>query len=178
MQPLVHNDLLQTLTEVSAAFVGFSMLANMLQRRTGGDLFRFFGYRDVAEIGLIGVLGSLAPLLLHSFGWPEETVWRWSSAIFGAIHIAGATAAGRRRRAIDDGRVFRETFRAIPISAGMLFLLLAVVVALAITNAFAPGPASAARHVSAVAISLGVAGWMFLLTTFVVGVGDSDSTAE
>jgi hypothetical protein len=160
---------LQTLTEVSAAFVGFSMLANALRSSRGDELMRFMNYRDVAEIGLIGVLGSLAPLLLYSFGWPEETAWRWSSAIFGAAHIVGAFASGRRRnRTIfaEDEQSMVQFLVSNPLRVVPAFSCLAVVFVLAITNTVAPGPLSGARHVSAVAISLGIAGWFFLFAAF------------
>lgn len=176
MQLLVHHDLLQTLTEVSVAFVGFSMLANVLRRSTGGEFIRFLGYRDVAATGVIGMLGSLTPLLLHSFGWPGEAVWRWSTAIFGAVYIAAAASSFRRQRdaLLDDVQTIRKRLGANPLFHTIQSSLFVVVVVLALINVFAPGPASAARHVLAVAISLVAAGWIFLDATF--GGNPEDST--
>lgn len=168
MQPLAHHDLLQTLTEVSVAFVGFSMLANVFRRSTGGELIRFLGYRDVAQGGLICMLSSLTPVLLHSFGWPGDAVWRWSSALFGAVYIAAATSSFRRQRSviIDDAWTLRKWMSANPLFHIIVSSLFVVVVVLALINVFAPGPASAARHVLAVTLSLVAAGWIFLDATF------------
>jgi hypothetical protein len=97
MQPLPHESLLQTLAELSVAFVGFSMLASVFRGRRGEEHLRFLDFRDVAEIGLIAAVGSLAPQLLQAFDFPAEAAWRGASGLLGALFTAGYVLAVRRR---------------------------------------------------------------------------------
>jgi hypothetical protein len=56
LQILPDASLLQTLLEVSVAFVGFSMLASVFRSGTGDELVRFASFRDVADVSLLAAL--------------------------------------------------------------------------------------------------------------------------
>jgi hypothetical protein len=71
--------------------------AERYSRKSQRALLRFMGFRDVAEIGLIATLGSLALQLLQSFGLSEELTWRAAVGLLGGLYTAGYFAALRRR---------------------------------------------------------------------------------
>ena len=159
MQALQHASLLELLAEVSVAFVGFSTLASVLRPNVQNDRVRFFGFRDVAETGLIATLGSIGPLVLTAFELSPNTTWRLASGAVGAIWIVGATGAVRRQdRALIARRTpfFLLTTRAVA----------ALVALLALANVVYP---SAARHVLLVVLCLTNSGVLFLFAAFSTG---------
>jgi hypothetical protein len=133
MQPLPHESLLQTLAELSVAFVGFSMLASVFRGRRGEDHLRFLDFRDVAEIKLIAAVGSLAPQLLQAFDFPAEAAWRGASGLLGALFTAGYVLAVRRRPVS-----FSQLFVRFPVSSIVVTACMPSIIALSITNVLLP----------------------------------------
>ena len=66
MDPLEQHDLLLTIAEVAAAFVGFSMIVAALRSQPSGGDARFHSVRDVVETGLYVVAAAFLPLIVHS----------------------------------------------------------------------------------------------------------------
>ncbi len=65
MTPLPHENLLTALGEVSAAFVGFSLVVGILRSRLASsakETRRFYATREVAENGLLAVGAAFLPL--------------------------------------------------------------------------------------------------------------------
>ena len=163
LQILPHESLLQTLLEVSVAFVGFSMLASVFRSRTDEELVRFAAFRDVAEVGLLAALGSLAPLLLNMLGLPEVTLWRCASGAFAALFVVGSAAAIRRQTRTPG---FRDRAKARPIRLACVYLNFFAVVAPAWANCVWPSYGSGTLHVWVVALTLVQAAQLFLYAAF------------
>jgi len=81
-------DLLQTLAEVSVAFVGFSTVVAVLSSET--DAFRFYSIRDVAVVGLLALAASVIPFLLLGYFENSLLAWRLSCLIFSVLWIVSA----------------------------------------------------------------------------------------
>ena len=160
MTTLAHESLLQLLAEISVAFVGFSMLASAFRSNRGDDFVRFADLRNVAETGLLAMIGSLLPLLLHAVGCPTEWTWRVSSAVLAVLWTAGATAANRRQGYL------RDRMQARPVRIAFVHGLSALVVVLGIANMFFPGTTSGGRHVLQVSLCILQSAQLFLLAGF------------
>ena len=167
MQSLPHESLLQTLAEISVAFVGFSMLASVFRTGKGDDRVRFGDFRNVAETGLLATLGSLAPLFLNALGWQDEAAWRCASGGLAVLWGVGAVAATRR---LTREEAARERTTARPVRVGLLHLVSATVVVFGFSNAFLPSPSSGGRHVLLVGLCLAQSAQLFLLAGF-EGIG-------
>jgi hypothetical protein len=156
LQPFPHESIMTTLAELSIAVVGFSMLASVF--RGANNRHRLIGFRNVAEIGLISAFGSLAPLLLHTFGFPEGTSWRLGTGLFGLLLLIGFITSMRR------GRVGSRPKRTALVNVALICV--PVLFGLACANAFFPSTISGGRHVLAVTLSLTVASLLFLQVAF------------
>lgn len=161
MDPLPYESLLQTLAELSVAFVGFSMLASVFRGSGGDDHVRFIDFRDVAEIGLIAALGSLAPQLLQAFGLSAEVSWRAASGLLGGLFTAGYVFSVRRRPVSFPHFFVRSPMINTVVTAAML-----AIAVLSITNVLLPSVYSAARYVLAVVLNLVVAALLFMRAAF------------
>jgi hypothetical protein len=69
---LAHTDLFALMAEVSAAFVGFSLVIGLLQPSHPGAAVRLNIMRAVAELAMISGGGAILVLILHEFGMPSE----------------------------------------------------------------------------------------------------------
>jgi hypothetical protein len=168
MQPLPYESLLQTLAELSVAFIGFSMLASVFRGSRGDGQLRFMDFRDVAEIGLIAALGSLAPQLLRAFGLSAEVTWRAASGLLGGLFTAGYFLAVRRRPVS-----FSRLFVRFPISTPVVTTSMLAIAVLSITNVLFPSVYSGARHVLGVVLTLVVAALLFMRAAFNPDLADS-----
>lgn len=158
LDPLPHENLLSTLGEVAAAFVGFSIVAGLLR---SGSIRRFHSMRDVAQIGLQAVAASFLPLAIHAYGASPALTWRTASAAFLALWATGLGFAikGRLSRDPDEFRVKRVRIAingALNVTGGGLLLF----------NIALAGPGSGARYASAVLLLLAIAGIQFLDAAF------------
>jgi hypothetical protein len=159
MAPLPHADLLTTIAEVSAAFVGFSLVVGVLRSRGPGSVERFLASRDVAEIGLIAVAAAFLPMALYAHGWGLEVCWRVASLGLSAAWLGSLGVAVRRR--------MREGVATPgPALVGVLLTLGVVGNGLLLANTFAPGPGSGARYITALLVFLVLAGILFIIATF------------
>jgi hypothetical protein len=159
LNPLPQENLLSALGEVSAAFVGFSLVVGILRDRssdTTEDDRSVSPMRDVAEIGLTAVGASFLPLVINDFGASPETTWRLASATVFVAGIVGAGFSIRRQRAA----ILRDSRYALIgiLNLGSFGLLL--------SNVLVVGPTSGARYSAVVLLVLTVAGVLFVSTTF------------
>lgn len=92
---LSQQDLLSTLAEVSAAFVGFSMIVSLF-RSSADSKSRVLSVRDVAETSLVIAGAALAPILVFEFGLPEESAWGLPSAVLSIAWLSMTFVALRR----------------------------------------------------------------------------------
>lgn len=154
---LAQEATLHTIAEISAAIVGFSLVGGILGSQTGAR-YRFFSVRDVAELGLLGLIASLAPSALHGFGLSPDVTWRIASGLFVALWIA--TSCIGISRYLRAG-IAAETPRFLivnPILAasGILLLLWGIF----------SGSAAGPRYVVALIFLLMTAGFAFLAAVF------------
>ncbi len=158
MTELPHYEFLFTVAEVSAAFVGFSLLVSVL--RPAEDVARFLAMRDVAEISLIVVAGSLLPYVLFQFGVREELLWRASSGGLSLVWLMGLAFA-TRRLAASGSPMWREIrLKAIAslINLGGNALLW--------WSMLVGGALSGPRYVLALSLLLSMAGGLFIWAAF------------
>lgn len=84
--PLPESSLLQTTAEVSVSLAGFVGVFLALERRDGaftpGDAFLI---RVLILCCVPPIFFSVLPIILHSLGLSEMSLWRCSSAISGAL---------------------------------------------------------------------------------------------
>ena len=100
--PLEHKDLLALIAEVSAAFVGFSMVVGVLRPEQTGEAGRMRSMRAVAETGLIAGGGAVFALVLDSLALPHRWVWRLSGLVVAVGWLVAFTYAIRRFRAAGE----------------------------------------------------------------------------
>ena len=155
---LPEQDLLTTIAEVSAAFVGFSMVVGLL-RSAPSNRTRVLSIRDVAETSLVIVGAPLAPALIHGFGLPADVAYRFPSLVLSVAWIAMTLVAiNRFTRA--------GVFGALP---GVLwFGPLSQIVAhpLLWWNVLSPDSLSGPRYTVVLVIFLAFAGLSFVVATF------------
>ena len=163
MDPLLQRDLLLTIAEVAAAFVGFSMIVAALRSQPSGGDARFHSVRDVAEIGLYVVAAAFLPLIIHSFGVGAELTWRASSAAFVAVWLLGFTFAQLRFRRGGAGFVLVRTW---PFWGAVSAILTTTGNVLLLWNLTSPTALAGPRYVTALALLLAIAGGLFINATF------------
>ena len=79
-----HQELLLTIAEVSATFVGFSGVVGVFGERTGKLEVRYQHHLlcQMITTGLSTLAMSVTPFLVAAFGFPGPMVWRISSGIY------------------------------------------------------------------------------------------------
>ena len=166
--PLPYENLLIGLAEVAAAFVGFSLVIEVL-RAEATDLpreaQRLYSMRDVAEVGLIAAGAAFLPLVIHSFEAGHGTVWRLGSGILFVVAGASALFSFARHGAASPRGLLGE-LRASPVRSGLIQSLNLGSFGLLLSNVVAPGATSGARYIAAVLGALAVAGIIFVTETF------------
>ena len=160
MNPLPHENLLGTLGEVGAAFVGFSLIASLLRPEDSVESKRRFeAIRNVAEMSLLAVGASFLPIVVHAYGWGVGDTWRISSLLFALAWLLFMGSAIVRRRLI-DAPILNQVFSSAVICATAIALgLLLYNIAFATTGA-------GARYATAVLILLGLTGALFVWAVF------------
>ena len=163
MDPLEQHDLLLTVAEVAAAFVGFSMIVAALRFQPSGEEARFHSVRDVAEIGLYVVAAAFLPLIVHSYGVTPELTWRASSAAFVGVWLLAFTFAQRRFRRGGAGFMMVETW---PFWGAVSGILTTLGNGLLLWNVVSPAALAGPRYLTALALLLAIAGGLFINATF------------
>ena len=170
MSPLPHDALLSTLAEMSITVVGFSLVFGVLRPQSKDDEIRLFTLRDVAEIGLACSVMCVFPLVAHTYGSSDESVWRLASGLQVFWATVGIALAARRR-----GAVLVPTLQQSRLTVSLLLSLTLANYALALTNVTMPSSLSGARYVSCMLIVFAQAGFMFLWAAFDMGRRRSDA---
>jgi hypothetical protein len=163
LQSLPHESVLELLAEISAAFVGFSMLASVFRANTGDDRVRFAGFRDVAETALLAMLGSVTPLLLHALDWDAERIWRAASGALAALWAVGTVFSMRRNVRVGG---LGDRARSRPLRIWFVHVVTGAVVVVGFASALFPSPGSGGRHVLLVALCLVQSANLFLFAGF------------
>ncbi len=157
-----QSEVLTTLAEVSATFVGFSMVASLLRPTSSDAKRRFYAIRDVAEIGLVVVGGSLAPLALQLFSLSDTALWRLCSFVLSISWLSSLSFALSRYREVGALNIHDRN----PVWASIAIVLNGAGQILLWWNIISPIGASRARYVSALMILLGLAGTLFINAVF------------
>ena len=156
--PVAHTDLLALLAEVSAAFVGFSLVVGLLQPGQSNAASRRSSMQGVAELGLIAAGGALLVLLLNAFDVEAQRAWRASS---GALALGWAVVLFfALRRAYRAGGSLRDPQPFIGGSIACSGILLLA------WNAISPGPPSGPIYLLALSLALGDSAFLFLEAAF------------
>ena len=100
------EDALVGLGEVAAAFAGFSGVVAALGARSVAEWSRAFRFRfTILLVSSVGsALFAFLPIVLGLFPVATETVWVWSSVLFGFfcfVFLASCWRRGRRVAAIE-----------------------------------------------------------------------------
>lgn len=92
-----HQDLLQTIAEVAAAFAGFTGVISVFGHSgSSRDNWSVHGARTIIEASLFTILFAFLPFVVHGFGAGSEATWRISSGCFLFLLAAGAFGGTRR----------------------------------------------------------------------------------
>ena len=161
VEVLAQSDVLVVVAEVSATFVGFSLAIGLLQANQPGAGFRKQAMHSVAELAMISCGGALVVLVVNTFGLSVKTTWRIGSG-FTAL-FWGATfwwALVRYARAGHPAFKHQRVRYAALISV--------IGIGLFVVNAAVPSEAVAAIHIAGLFLALADAGYLFLLSTFLV----------
>jgi hypothetical protein len=155
---LPYREFLFTVAEVSAAFVGFSLLVSIL--KPAEDAVRFFSMRDVATISLIAVAGSLIPYVLFQFGIRGDPLWRASSGGLSLGWLIGLAFSMRRFVALGSPPWRTPALAAVGglINLGANGSLW--------WSVFAGGSLSGPRYILALLLLLSIAGVLFIWAAF------------
>jgi hypothetical protein len=159
METLPYSDLLTTLAEVAATFVGFSMIASVIRPESDAEKKRFFRFRHVAEASVGSVFSALLPSLIFGFGVNSKDTFFYASA-FCLVGSSIALIASWREVGVVS------SLKSEPLRTVMTLLLNTFIVVLLFVNVISPGPHSAARYVAAVISTLIAAGLIFIGATF------------
>ena len=164
MNELQNTELLIVLAEVSAAFIGFSLVIGLLQQSDSRANLRKQAMHSVAELAMISGGGSLVVLILAIFDFPTEVVWRSASAIAAllwAVTFHGATI----RYATPETKWYQvEKAR----HAGWLSTI--GIILLTFNSVISTGM-SEQLHILGLFLALCTSGFLFLFSTFLL---DSD----
>ena len=146
---------------VSATFVGFSLAIGLLQATQPGAALRRQAMHSVAELAMVSCGGALVVLVVHTFSLSANAAWRigsgltallWSTTFWWAL-VRYARAG---HSALKDHRV---TYAALVSVLG---------IGLFVINTVFPTEAVAAIHIAGLFLALATAGYLFLLSTFLV----------
>jgi hypothetical protein len=164
---LAHTDVLTLIAEVSATFVGFSLAIGLLQANQPGAKLRKQAMHSVAELAMISCAGALVVLVVQTFGLSAETTWRVGSGC--AALFWGATFSWAIVRYAEAGHSLLKD-RRVTYPAAMSV----VGIGLFVMNVAVPTETIGAIHIAGLFLALVTAGYLFLLSTFLI---DTDENA-
>jgi hypothetical protein len=153
-----HHDVLLTLGEIAAAFVGFSTIV-VVFRSNRSELQRL-RLRGVAEIGIAVLVGSFVPLFLIGFGLSGSGVWRVSSLVFAPIALTGWILWARKVSAAGYTPAFGRPPLAPDIIANVVGQILLW------SNVVRPSDGASARYAMALMAFLLIAAMSFVASAF------------
>jgi hypothetical protein len=157
---LQHHDLLMTIAQVASTFAGFSGIIGVFRRGVSlseSDMGAL-QVRDVVEISVSVTGFALLPFIPDGFGIAEDISWRLSSGVAAVVLICGFTAAMRRVRT-SAGAIFAPDPLLLRVA---LTVLGTVQIALWMNVLGVASDVSATLYVSALLLTLGHAGFMFV----------------
>jgi hypothetical protein len=156
---LAHSDLFALLAEVSATFVGFSLVIGLLQPDHPRAAVRLRLMQSIAELALISGGGAIFVLILHELGVAQENVWRFASLIVGLGWFALHSFALRRLASVGSSWYKLKGVRIVPLiaSSGILLML---------WNIILPSGNSGARYLAALSLALSASAFLFIVSTF------------
>jgi hypothetical protein len=157
--PLQHADLLTLIAEVSAAFVGFSLVIGLLQPDQPSSAAVRNAMRGVAELALIAGGGALLALSLHAFELAPESIWRFGSLALATTWLAAHLLAARRFRAARSP-MLRSNLTLLPVPIAFAGILLLY------WNFAVPSSFSGARYAAALVFALSASAVFFIGATF------------
>ena len=163
-----HADLVTLVAEISATFVGFSLVVGLLQPNEPTAARRRESMRSVAELGLIAVGGAMLALALDSFGMASDTVWRIASLLVAILWIAFHLVASRRFKAAGS-QIMKTGILWIP--ASLAFVGMGIL----LWNTILPDAHSGPRFIASLILALTVSAFLFLLETFRDGGDTNDA---
>jgi hypothetical protein len=167
------SEILVTIAQVAAAFVGFSMVVGLLSPDSPDSKRRFNAIRDVAEISLIAVGASLVPLAAELFAVSEPTLWRACSLGLSVAWLAGGSSSVIRYR-----KVGVSPLRSDPAWTSTVAVLILAGNTALWWNVASPAGPTAGRYVLSLLALLAVAGVLFVSATFRSGREPSDGSAS
>jgi len=153
-----QRDLLLTLGEIAAAFVGFSTIV-VVFRSNRSELQRL-RLRGVAEIGIAVLVGAFVPLLVNGYGLSGSAVWRTSSLILAPVALIGwilwaRTVARAGHRPAFGGGLFAPDVVANVLGQILLWW-----------NVISPSTGAPTRYVTALMAFLLIAAMSFVSSAF------------
>jgi len=154
-----HSDLVALVAEVSATFVGFSLVVGLLQSNEPTAARRRESMRSVAELGLIAAGGAMLALALDSFGMVPDAVWRVASLLIAILWISFHMVASRRFKTAGS-QITKTGILWIP--ASLAFVGMGIL----LWNAILPSGYSGPRYIASLILALTVSAFLFLLETF------------
>ena len=161
--PTDISGLLALIAEVSAAFVGFSMVVGVLRPDEARGKARIQSMRAVAETALIAGGGALLALTLSALDLALEMVWRVASFMV-AVAWAWAFAYAVRR--------FRAAGSPLVVDSLQTAVMSSVVVAaigLLLWNVAAPSGSAGGRYAAALTLALVISAKRFVYAHFEIG---------
>ncbi len=153
-----QHDALLTLSEIAAAFVGFSTIV-VVFRSNRSELQRF-RLRGVAEIGIAVLFGAFLPLMVAGLVSSDSQVWRISSVIFAPTALTGWIVWSRSVSRAGHP----PTFGKLPFAPDVVANVVGQV--LLWWNVMAPTPAAPTRYVTALMSFLIIAAMSFVASAF------------
>ena len=153
-----QRDLLLTLGEIAAAFVGFSTIV-VVFRSNRSELHRL-RLRGVAEIGIAVLVGAFVPLFVNGFGLAGPGVWRISSLVFAPVALTGWIVWARTVSRAG----YRPAFGDAPIAPDVVANVLGQI--LLWWNVITPSGAAPTRYVTAMLAFLLIAAMSFVASAF------------
>ena len=163
---LSHTDVLSVIAEVAAAFVGFSLAIGLLQPNQPGAKLRRHAMQSVAELAMVACGGELVVLVVKTFGWSSDLSWRVGSAST-AIFWGGTFYWAIIRYGQSGYTVFTD--KNIRFAA----LLSVLGIGLFSANAVFPTALAEPLHITGLFFALIDAGYLFLLSTFLIEADES-----
>jgi hypothetical protein len=158
LMPLVHSELLALIAEVSAAFVGFSLIIGFLQPSQKEARIRARSMQSVAELAIIACFGALIVLVINSFGVGPELTWRAGSLATAILWLSLHVYAVREMKN-QEGPIGTSNVKYVVwlTRAGMILL---------VSNTVLLPDCAGAVYVAGLFIALVASGMLFLISTF------------
>ena len=165
---LAHTNVLSIITQVSATFVGFSLAIGLLQANQPGAKLRKQAMHSVAELAMVSCAGALIVLVVQTFGLSAETTWRVGSGC--AALFWGATFSWALVRYAEAGHsVLKEKSMIFPAAISVIGIGLFII------NVAVPTKMIGAIYIAGLFLSLATAGYLFLLSTFIINTDENNT---